>query len=253
MSSSRTTPECALVTGAGRRIGRAIARDLGRRGWRVAVHYGTSRSEAETVVAEIRAHGGAAEPISADLANAADVCSLVDEAMRRLGPVTCLVNNASLFLDDRIETMNVADWDRQLDINLRAPVLLAQHFARALPADRNGHIINIIDQRVLRPTPEYFSYAISKAGLWTATRMLAQALAPRIRVNGVGPGPVLRSIHQSEADFATEAASTLLGHGTTPEEIAAAVLFLLDQPAITGQMIAIDSGQHLLWQAPGTS
>ncbi len=253
MSPSRTTPECALVTGAGRRIGRAIALDLGRRGWRVAVHYGTSRSEADAVVAEIREHGGTAESFPADLADAVDVGSLIDEVMRRLGSVTCLVNNASLFLDDRIATLNVTDWDRQLDTNLRAPVLLAQHFARALPADRSGHIINIIDQRVLRPTPEYFSYAVSKSALWTATRMLAQALAPRIRVNGVGPGPVLRSIHQSEADFATEAGSTLLGHGTTPEEIAAAVLFLLDQPAITGQMIAIDGGQHLLWRVPGSS
>ncbi len=251
MTHSRTAPDCALVTGAGRRIGRAIALDLARRGWRVGVHFGTSRAEAEAVVEDIRAEGGTSAPFAADLADAAEAGRLIDTVTRAFGPVTCLVNNASLFLDDRIETLDVADWDRQFDINLRAPVLLAQHFARALPAERSGQIINIIDQRVLRPTPEYFSYAISKAGLWTATQMLAQALAPRIRVNGVGPGPVLRSIHQSDADFAAEAASTLLGHGTTPQEIAAAVLFLLDQPAITGQMIAIDGGQHLLWQTPG--
>lgn len=251
MTQPSATPECALVTGAGRRIGRAIALELARRGWRVAVHFGTSRAEAEAVVSEICAQSGTAAPFAAELADATEVGRLIEAVSRDLGPVTCLVNNASLFLDDRIETLTIADWDRQLDINLRAPVLLAQQFARALPAERSGNIINIIDQRVLRPTPEYFSYAISKAGLWTATQMLAQALAPRIRVNGVGPGPVLRSIHQSDADFAAEAASTLLGHGTTPQEIAAAVVFLLDQPAITGQMIAIDGGQHLLWQTSG--
>ena len=252
MSATPRRPECALVTGAGRRIGRAIALDLARYGWRVGVHYGTSVDEAEAVVAEIRLHGGTAEPVGADLADPRAAGSLIADIGRLLGPVTCLVNNASLFLDDRIETLEVADWDRQLAVNLRAPVLLARQFAAALPTDAYGNIINIIDQRVLRPTPEYFSYAVSKAGLWAVTRMLAQAFAPRIRVNGVGPGPVLKSIHQTPAEFAEEAASTLLGYGTNPEEIAAAVRFLLDQPAVTGQMIAVDGGQHLLWQARGT-
>ncbi|HEX4893696.1 MAG TPA: SDR family oxidoreductase [Hyphomicrobiaceae bacterium] len=245
------TPGTALVTGAAQRIGRAIALDLARSGWRVAVHFGASQDQANETVTEIRRSGGTAEAIAADLADATAATKLVAEAARRLGPVTCLVNNASVFLDDRIETLEPGLWDKQLDVNLRAPVLLAQQFARALPSGVRGNIVNIIDQRVLRPTPEYFSYAVSKAGLWAATRMMAQAFAPRIRVNGIGPGPVLKNVFQSDADFAAEAGSTLLGHGTSPEEIAAAVRFLLDQPAITGQLIVIDAGQHLRWEDPG--
>lgn len=242
----------ALVTGAGLRIGRAIALDLARAGFRVAVHSFTSQGPAEEVAQAIRRAGGTAATFAADLADADQLAPLVDAAAAALGPLTSLVNNASLFLDDRIETMRVADWDRQQAINLRAPVLLARRFAEILPEGRQGTVVNIIDQRVLRPTPEYFSYAVTKHALLAATRMLAQALAPRVRVNGVGPGPVLKSIHQSDAEFAAEAGATLLGHGASPEEIAAAVRFLLDQPAVTGQMIAVDGGQHLVWQgSPG--
>jgi NAD(P)-dependent dehydrogenase (short-subunit alcohol dehydrogenase family) len=250
MSAAPTNPGVALVTGAARRIGRAIALELARQGWAVAIHYATSRAEAEAVVSEVRSLGARSVAVAADLADARALEGLIGEAARQLGPVTCLVNNASLFLDDDIATLSVSDWDRQIDVNLRAPVLLAQQFARALPDGAAGNIINIIDQRVLRPTPEHFAYGVAKAGLWTATRMLAQALAPRIRVNGVGPGPILRSIHQTDAEFAAEAAGTLLGHGSDPEEIARAVRFLLDQPSITGQMIAVDGGQHLLWRTP---
>lgn len=242
----------ALVTGAARRIGRAIALDLARSGYRVAVHYGTSAPDAEAVVREIEAAGGTARAFASDLAQAEGLAPLLDGAAAALGPVTCLVNNASLFLDDRIETMRVEDWDRQHAINLRAPVLLSRHFAARLPPGRPGCIINILDQRVLRPTPEYFSYSVTKHALHAVTRMLAQAFAPRIRVNGVGPGPILQSIHQTDADFAAEAGSTLLGHGASPEEIAAAVRFLLDQPAITGQMVAVDGGQHLVWSPAPT-
>ena len=243
-------PRVALVTGAGRRIGRAIALELGRLGWRVGVHYAHSRAEAEAVAALIRNTGGAAEPLEADLADAASVARLVPECARRLGAPSCLVNNAALFLDDRIETLDPAQWDRQLAVNLRAPLLLAKAMAAGLPEGAAGAIINIIDQRVWRPTPLFFSYGVAKAGLWAATRTLAQALAPRIRVNAIGPGPVLQSVHQSPEDFAHEAASTLLGHGTTPDEIAAAVRFILDAPAMTGQMIALDGGQHLAWATP---
>jgi NAD(P)-dependent dehydrogenase (short-subunit alcohol dehydrogenase family) len=245
------TPGTALVTGAARRIGRAIAVDLARSGWRVAVHFGVSQEEANETVAQIRASGGEAAALAADLADAKAAAALVADASSVLGPVTCLVNNASVFMDDRVETLEPELWDKQLDVNLRAPVLLAQQFARALPAGMRGNIVNIIDQRVQRPTPEYFSYAVSKAGLWAATRMMAQAFAPRIRVNGVGPGPVLKNVFQSDEDFASEAQSTLLGHGTSPEEIASAVRFLLDQPSITGQLIVIDAGQHLRWEEPG--
>ena len=244
------TDRIALVTGAGRRIGRAIALDLARGGWQVAVHYGTSTAEAEAVAAEIRDRGGKALAIGADLADAAATTRLIPDCRRLLGAPTCLVNNASIFLDDRIETLDVAEWDRQQAVNLRAPVLLAKGFAAELPADRGGAIINIVDQRVWRPTPQFFSYSATKAGLWAVTRTLAQALAPRIRVNAVGPGPVLRSIHQTDADFAAEASATLLGRGTSPEEVAAAVRFILDAPAMTGQMIALDGGQHLAWRTP---
>jgi len=237
----------ALVTGAGRRIGRAIALDLARQGWQVGVHYAASRQEAEAVVAEIRASGGAASALRADLADASAAESLLSECAGALGGPELLVNSAALFLDDRIETLDSRQWDRQLAVNLRAPILLAKAFANLLPAERRGLIINIIDQRVWRLTPEFFSYTIAKAGLYAATQTLAQALAPRIRVNAIGPGPVLASIHQTPDAFRDEVAKTLLRRPTPPEEIAAAVRFILDAPSMTGQMIALDAGQHLAW------
>ena len=241
-------PSVSLITGAGRRLGRAIALALADAGHDIALHYRHSKAEAGILVADIEAKGRRAVAVQADLAEAGDVARLIPEAARHLGPVTCLINNASEFANDTIETMTPESWARHLDINLRAPVLLAQALAANLPADANGSVINIIDQRVLRLTPEFFSYTISKAGLWTATRTLAQALAPRVRVNAIGPGPVLASIHQSAADFAAEQASTLLRRGSSPDEIAAAVQFILNAPALTGQMIALDGGQHLIWQ-----
>lgn len=237
----------ALVTGAGRRIGRAIALDLAGQGWQVGVHYAASRQEAEAVVAEIRASGGAASALRADLADASAAASLLSECAGALGVPELLVNSAALFLDDRIETLDPRQWDRQLAVNLRAPILLAKAFANLLPAERRGLIINIIDQRVWRLTPEFFSYTIAKAGLYAATQTLAQALAPRIRVNAIGPGPVLASIHQTPDAFRDEVAKTLLRRATPPEEIAAAVRFILDAPSMTGQMIALDAGQHLAW------
>jgi NAD(P)-dependent dehydrogenase (short-subunit alcohol dehydrogenase family) len=235
----------ALITGAGRRIGRTIALDLSRNGWHVAVHYAASRHEADAVVAEIRHAGGVAIPLGADLANAGDAELLIPRCADALGAPELLVNSAALFLDDRLETLDPDQWDRQQAVNLRAPVLLAKAFAAHLPLGRHGLIINIVDQRVWRLTPEFFSYTIAKAGLYTATRMLAQALAPRIRVNAIGPGPVLPSIHQTPDAFAEEVAATPLGRATPPEEIAAAVRFILDAPSMTGQMIALDAGQHL--------
>ena len=167
-------------------------------------------------------------------------------------PITLLVNCASVFEDDRIETLTPQGWDAAMAANLRAPVLLAQAFAAALPATRQGLVVNITDQRVWRPTPLFFSYAVSKSALWAATQMLAQALAPRIRVNAIAPGPTLASIHQSSEDFAAESASVPLGHGPTPEEIGDALAYLIDAPSVTGQMIAVDGGQHLAWQTPDT-
>jgi NAD(P)-dependent dehydrogenase (short-subunit alcohol dehydrogenase family) len=235
----------ALVTGGARRIGRAIALDLAAHGWQVAVHYRGSRDEALRTVETIRAAGGIATAIAADLGNIEQVRALIGRCAEELGPPTCLVNNASEFLLDTVASLTPADWDTHLDINLKAPVFLAQALYLALPEGAEGNVINICDQRVWRPTPQFFSYTISKAGLWTATQTLAQAMAPRVRVNAIGPGPVLRSVHQTEQDFATEAAATILGRGPTLEEIAAAVRFILATPSMTGQMIALDGGQHL--------
>lgn len=246
LSSAASAPT-VLITGSARRIGRAIARDLAQGGWQVCVHYRRSRDEAEALVADIRSVGGSAVALAADLAREEDVQSLVPRCADALGPPVCLINNASEFLVDTVATMTAETWDTHLDINLKAPVLLAKSLYLALPDGASGNVINIIDQRVWKLTPDFFSYTISKAGLWTATRTLAQALAPRVRVNAIGPGPVLKSVHQTETDFAREVASTLLKMGPTPEEIAAAVRFILSSPTITGQMIALDGGQHLTW------
>lgn len=245
MSYGSQRRPAALVTGAARRIGRAIALDLVRRGYDVAIHCQRSRAEAEEVARLARAAGGSAEVVCADLSNGADVSRLVPEAMKLCGPLSVLVNNASEFHVDTVLDVDDTVWASHMDVNLKAPVFLTQAFARQLPEGAGGNVINIIDQRVLRPRADYFSYSISKAGLWAATQTMAQALAPRIRVNAIGPGPVLRSVHQSEDDFAAETEATLLKRGVAPEEIAAAVGFILDAPAMTGQIIALDSGQYL--------
>jgi NAD(P)-dependent dehydrogenase (short-subunit alcohol dehydrogenase family) len=247
MPPSPNTAPVVLITGASQRIGRVLALDFARRGWSVGVHYRSSRGPAEALVAELQLLGITAAALAGDLGDHAHVTALIPACIAQLGAPTCLINNASEFQFDDHGTMTAADWTRHIDVNLRAPVFLAQAFAAALPEGRNGTIINIIDQRVWRPTPEFFSYTLSKQGLWDATRLMAQALAPRIRVNGIGPGPVLKSIHQTDADFSREAAATPLSRATSPDEIAAAVRFILDAPAMTGQMIALDGGQHLSW------
>jgi len=237
--------QTALITGAARRIGRAIALDLAAHGWRVGIHYRSSGREALTLADEIRAVGGSAAAFACNLAELGEVRELIARCAQTLGPPTCLVNNASEFLPDTITSLTPEMWDTHLDVNLKAPVFLAQALYLNLPEDAEGNVINIVDQRVWRPTPQFFSYTISKAGLWTATQTLAQAMAPRVRVNAIGPGPVLKSVHQKREDFEAEAAATLLKRGPTLEEIAAAVRFILDTPSMTGQMIALDGGQHL--------
>lgn len=244
---TETSPGTALITGAGRRIGCAIARALADDGWHIAVHYRHSRREAEALAGEITARGGRAAAIAGDLSDLAAVRSLIPRCSEHLGPISCLVNNASEFQPDTLETATPESWHLHLDINLKTPVFLAQALASQLPEGASGNIINIIDQRVWKPTPDFFSYTVSKAGLWAATRTLAQALAPRIRVNAIGPGPVLQSVHQTAADFSAEIEGTLLRRGPTAGEIAAAVRFILAAPAMTGQMIALDAGQHLAW------
>ncbi len=248
MTSSSSSPRVVLITGASRRIGREIARDFSARGWRVGVHYRHSGDEAEALVSEIQATGTQAAAFAAELADTDAACDLVTRCAHTLGPVSCLINNASEFLFDSVSSMTQSSWSQHLDVNLKAPVFLSQSLAKQLPEGMNGNVINIIDQRVWNLTPSFFSYTVSKAGLWSATRMLAQALAPRIRVNAIGPGPVLQSVHQSQADFDAECAHTLLQRGTTPQEIADAIRFILEAPALTGQMLALDAGQHLTWQ-----
>lgn len=241
----------ALVTGAGARLGQAMAMALGEDGWDVAIHYRNSKSGAEQTASYIRRQGPAAELVQADLSDEASTAALIGKASHALGgPLTLLINSASTFVDDRAQDHTREGWDFHMDANLRAPVHLAQHFANALPASTNGLIINLIDQRVWKLNPQFFTYMISKSALWTATRTLAQALAPNIRVNAIGPGPTLKAVHQSEEEFTAEAASTLTGQGSNPSEIVKAMRYFIEAEAITGQMLAVDGGQHLLWQTP---
>jgi NAD(P)-dependent dehydrogenase (short-subunit alcohol dehydrogenase family) len=241
-------PKTALVTGAGRRLGRAIALDLAERGWSVGVHYHASAADALAVVAEIEAKGGRAAAFAADLARMEAPEPLIESCTAALGPITCLINSAACYERDDIQTLDRDSWQAHLDVNLRAPIFLAQALARGLPKGAKGNVINVIDQKVLRLDPEFFSYTVAKSALWSATQMLAQALAPEIRVNAIAPGPVLPSLKQSEDEFAQECHATLLGHGVGLEEVTAAVRFLLETPSVTGQMIALDSGQHLAWR-----
>lgn len=235
----------ALVTGATRRIGRALARACAEAGYDVALHCRAVDDDADRAAAEIRNLGRKVSIHVCDLRREAETAPLIGEVEAELGPVTLLVNSASVFENDDFAGLNRASWDLHLETNLRAPLVLAQAFANRLPADRDGLIVNLLDQRVTDPRPEFFSYALSKSALWDATRMLARALAPRIRVNGISPGPVLQSIHQTPEDFAAEAAATLLGRPADPAEIGQALSYLIDARSVTGQMILVDAGQHL--------
>jgi NAD(P)-dependent dehydrogenase (short-subunit alcohol dehydrogenase family) len=240
----------ALITGAAKRIGRQLALDLADAGYNIAVHCNASRTEAEDVASQIRARGRSAVVIAADLANKESPRRIMAEAVAAFGVIGVLINNASLFEEDDLDSMTDDSWQLHQNINLRAPVLLTQAFARQLPGDVQGNVINLIDQRVWKLNPQFFSYTISKTGLWTATRTLAQALAPNVRVNAIGPGPALPSARMDDAAFQKQGQLTLLKRGTSPAEISAAVQFILSQPALTGQMIALDGGQHLVWQTP---
>ena len=244
-----TSRGAALVTGAGRRIGRALALEAARAGYDVAVHHRGGPEEAAETMAAIQALGRRALAVSAELSDEAQVSGLIARTSE-LGPLTLLVNSASSFHDDRVGSLDRALWDSHIGTNLRAPLVLAEAFAAALPAHAEGLIVNIVDQRVWRPNPQFFSYSLSKAGLWWATQTLAQALAPRIRVNAIGPGPTLPSVHQAPGEFEAEAAGTLLQRRATPDDVTAALRYLIDARSVTGQMIAVDAGQHLGWLTP---
>lgn len=248
-------PRAALVTGAAKRIGRAIALGLADAGYAVAVHHRHSLAEAETVAEEIKAVGGRAAAVACDLSDETETARLVDQAAAALGPVGVLVNSASVFERDEAMTATRESWDRHMETNLRGPFVLTQALVRALPRNAGGAVINILDERVWNLTPHFVSYTVSKAALWTLTQTLALALAPKVRVNAIGPGPVLPSPRQSDDSFARQWRATPLGRPVTPEEIAGAVRFLLETPSVTGQMMALDSGQHLGWvfPSPGTA
>jgi NAD(P)-dependent dehydrogenase (short-subunit alcohol dehydrogenase family) len=240
-------PRVALVTGGAQRLGGAIVLELARAGFDVAIHFNTSRDKAEETRTKVHALGRRAVLLQADLTDETQTVHLIQQATGQLGPVGVLVNNASRFDRDEWHDATRASWDGHLEANLRTPFVLIQAFARALPAAAEGVVINMIDQRVWSLTPHFVSYTVSKAGLWALTQTMALALAPRIRVNAIGPGPALPSPRQTEALFAKQAASVPLGHGTSPAEVARAVLMILSLPAMTGQMIALDGGQHLQW------
>lgn len=257
---SPETQGAALVTGAGKRLGRAMALYLGGRGYDVAVHYSTSRAAAEDVVAELKAMGRNAVSIQADLLQEHEVQSIVPATLDALGrPLTVLVNNASIFEEESYETATRESWDRHIESNLRAPFVLLQAFAGQVPVPltdaegeplAQGLVVNMIDQRVRKVTPDFPSYTIAKMGLWAMTRTAAQGLAPKVRVNAIGPGPTLQSIHQSDEQFAAQRGRTPLKRGASPSDILGALGFFLDAPAVTGQLLCVDGGQHLAWQTP---
>jgi NAD(P)-dependent dehydrogenase (short-subunit alcohol dehydrogenase family) len=238
----------ALVTGAAKRLGRAIALDLARHGWNVAIHYNTSEREARVTCEDAHSTGAKAVLVKADLAREEETERIVEEAVGQLGPITALINSASVFENDQWYSADRASWDKHMEVNLRSPLVLAQTFSKQLPKDGEGVIVNLLDQRLLKPTPDFLSYGVSRAGLHWLTVTLAQALAPRIRVNAVAPGPTLKGVRQSPSHFEQERISTILGRGSEPQDICNAVRYLLDARAVTGQTITVDGGQHLIWK-----
>ncbi|MEQ8227395.1 MAG: SDR family oxidoreductase [Rhodospirillales bacterium] len=245
MSDTAVPKETALITGAARRIGRALALDLATAGWRVAVHYNGSRDDAEAVAAEIKAAGGHAAAFAADLADEAQTAALLPAVAAALGPVTCLVNNASVFEKDLPDSVTRESWDRHMEVNLRAPFVLTQALAAELPAGTAGAVVNILDQRVINLRGDFTSYTLSKYGLWGLTQMLARGLAPNIRVNAIAPGPTLASHRQTPDQFADQWQATPLERPVDLQDICRALRFVLDAEALTGQIIALDSGQHM--------
>jgi len=250
----------ALVTGGAKRLGRAMALYLADQGYDVAIHYNTSAKDADDVVALIKAKGRHAVALHADILDEAQVCDLIDRASKGLGSaLTCLINNASVFEYDTLATATRTSWDRHIESNLRAPIVLAQRFAQQAPKaliDENGEplaqslIINMLDQRVRKLTPEFMSYTIAKMGLWAFTQTSARALAPDIRVNAIGPGPTIQGARQTEKHFDDQRKNTILKRGSNPQDICAALGYFLTAPSVTGQLLCTDGGQHLGWETP---
>lgn len=253
MTAMRTVSEVlpvTLITGGAKRIGSHIAQDMAARGYPVIIHCNRSTTQAEALAQHIRDKGGKAAVVSADLSDDKQVAALMGEAAKHFGPVELLVNNASVFEDDRIGSLTNDLWDRHFAVHVKAPVFLAQAMAEALPEDKQGLIINITDQRVQKLNPQFISYTLSKTALWTATRTLAQALAPAIRVNAIAPGPTLPSERQQPGDFEKQVDAVLLRKAPLLDEFATTIDYLWRTRSVTGQMIALDGGQHLAWETP---
>jgi NAD(P)-dependent dehydrogenase (short-subunit alcohol dehydrogenase family) len=250
----------ALVTGAGKRLGRAMALYLADRGFDVAVHYASSRDGADEVVTEIKSMGRNAVALQANLLEIDAMEGLFPAAVAALGgPITCLVNNASIFEHDTISSATRDSWDKHMNSNLRAPFVLSQAMAaQGLKADTDeageqvatGLIVNMVDQRVRKLTPEFMTYTLAKMGLWALTQTTARALAPMVRVNAIGPGPTLKGGRQSLVHFEEQRAATILERGSNATDITAALGYFLDAPAVTGQLLCVDGGQHLGWKTP---
>jgi NAD(P)-dependent dehydrogenase (short-subunit alcohol dehydrogenase family) len=243
-----TDARAALVTGGARRVGREIVRALAQGGYAVAIHAHNSRDDAQDLREEIVRAGGRAAVVRADLSDHVDVAGLIAAALAAVGPLTLLVNSAATFERDDFGSLDAARFDRQLAVNLRAPLFLAEAFAAQAATDAGASVVNILDQRVFKLTPHFVSYTLAKAALHAATTMLAQALAPNVRVNAVAPGPTMQSARQSEAEFVRQAAAVPLGHESSPRDIAEAVRYLAAARSVTGVTIAVDGGQHLAWQ-----
>lgn len=238
----------ALVTGGSKRIGRAMAEDLAENGFAVAIHCNGSTSEAEELADTIRKAGGRSCVIAADLTVMAQVRQVIPQVNAALGAISVLVNNASIFEDDSADALDEEIFDRHHALHVKAPSFLAQDFAAQLPAAAEGLIVNIIDERVWKLTPRFYSYTLSKAALWAATRTMAQTFAPLIRVNAIGPGPTLPNFRQTDVDFARQASGLPLGRGPELAEFGATIRYLWNAKSVTGQMIALDGGQHLAWE-----
>ncbi len=240
----------AIVTGGARRVGKAIVEDLAANGWSVAIHCNTSEIEAEALAAAIRKSGGRTIVVKSDLGDLDGVGRVVYETASTLGKASLLVNNASIFEEDHVGSLTPGLFNRQMTINLSAPVFLTQAFAEVLDDDAEGNVVNIVDQRAWRTAPTYFSYQLSKSGLWAATRTMAQGLAPRIRVNAIAPGPALRNVRQDPAKFRMQTEAVPLRRGPELAEFGRTIRYLVENRSITGQMIGLDGGQHLVWETP---
>ncbi|MDJ0614211.1 MAG: SDR family oxidoreductase [Rhizobiaceae bacterium] len=239
----------ALITGAAKRIGASIATDLAKDGFNVAIQYASSEDDAQTLASELRDFGVDAVAFEANLLVADECQSLFRQAREALGPINLLVNNASIFVDDTVTEFDEELWDAHFNIHLKAPSILSGEMAKQADI-QDGLIINMVDQRVQRLNPNFHSYTLSKSALWTATRTLAQALAPRIRVNAIGPGPTLQNARQEPEDFARQIDGLILKRGPELKEFSDTICHLFESKSITGQLFALDGGQHLAWETP---